>query len=287
MSGRINDLIEQRWAEATLKFTPRLVASYSYAILNSLIRQWVEKDDEIIWERPSGTYCFRHKAFLKHGYPQDPFSAKTIRNFWLGDIHEATLVALAMAAGVPIKYGLASQLALNTVWGEGHTDGIIPWPAAPALGFEETEVLEVKSMAPWPSYNSFKKNVNSIADLSNEFGYRNQICMYVDAAIQESIVPPEGHIRYVAINKASMEICERELVYDPDIVDFCKEGAEKVRASKSPFEVEGLPPEEDPKRGGLRAPIACRFACSQPLECWEERGYTYDNGALIQIEGRP
>ena len=272
--GRINDLIEQKWAESAMKFTPRILASYTYSILNGVIRQWIEPREGSTWERPSGTYCGRNKAFKKHGYPEFPFTAKTIRNFWLGDLYETTFVALALAAGVPIKYGLSDQISLNTVFGEGHPDGIIMW--------DPVELLEVKSMAPWPSYNNFKKSGNTIADLDNAFGYRNQICMYVDAAVQEGIIPAEGRIRYVAISKANAEISEKALVYDPDVVDFCRKMAIDVRASTSPFDLPALTPFT--KKGQLVTPVACRIACDWALECWEHEGLSFDGGDLRPIE---
>jgi len=278
---RINTLIEEAWAKQGMKFTPRILASYSYAIMNGLIRQWLEPRPPSVWERPSGMYCARMKAYLKHGHPSNPLTAKTVRNFWLGDIYEATFVALALAAGAPIKYGLSSQLAVNTVWGEGHPDGVIEWDDP------LTEVLEVKKMAPWPSYNKFKKETFSIADLDNTFGYRNQICMYVDAMIQEAIIPAEGNIRYVAINSANMEICERELVYDPDTVAWCRAANLAVNACSSPFEVEGLDPEPELRKGvptgKLKAPAPCRISCSWPASCWEERGYRIDGDFLTKL----
>ncbi|KKL14619.1 hypothetical protein LCGC14_2513810, partial [marine sediment metagenome] len=74
----------------------------------------------------------------------------------------------------------------------------------------------------------------------------------------------KGNIRYVGINKANAEICEKELVYDPDVVDFCRRMYLEVRASKSPFDVTPLSPET--KKGKLVAPVACRIACDWALE---------------------
>jgi hypothetical protein len=272
---RIKNMIEKAWEEGTFNLTPRIQMSYVTAVQNALIRQWIEPKHLSEWDRPSSWSCARKKAFIKHGYPEEQFPMRTIGNFWLGDLYETAFVTLALMAGAPIKYGLADQLELNTVVGKGHPDGIVIWPDTPK------EVLEVKKMAPYPGFNDFKK-CESISDLSDTFGYRSQICMYADGAIQEGLIEPEGLIRYVAINASNFEICEKEFKYDPDLVAKCKKEASAIRKSKTPYELPSLPRETVEKTGMLKTPTTCRF-CSHAANCWENEGYRFDGGALTLL----
>jgi len=260
MSG-IVDSIKEKFGSYTLD--PMVLMDFGYECVNSAVRQYIERSDYTVWERPSGFNCARKKACIKHGVEGEPLELRSIDVFFNGDLHEAATVLQAKMAGEDIRYTGREQLTLETALGPGHTDGIR------FVEGREESILECKSMSDY-GFQKFRKLPErcSIVMLDDTFGYATQGDAYIDGFDSEHALP----LRMIGVNK--LNLAKHEVIFDFDfgILERRKEEVKLIRACKSPWELPRFEPAIDNRSGREKLPVQCSY-CSFKHPCWKADGF--------------
>jgi hypothetical protein len=262
----IVEVVESAYASGSLRIPARLLLEFVERLGNSALRQFDERSDYVQWDRPSGWSCGRKKACVKHELPAAPMSFRTVSTFMDGDYHEARLVLLALAAGVPLERAGAAQLTLQTSLGTGHPDGTV-WGG----------VFEAKSMSDysWQRFVGRQPRIcveeQSINAFEDTFGYRTQSNAYAFAAVAAGLIA-EPLIRVVAVNKMTSQLAERLFRGDLELLQVRAQDRAAIAASATPWDLPPIEPEQDSK-GRLKLPVQCRY-CDFQAPCLEAQGKT-------------
>lgn len=186
------------------------MASYAFK------RQFLErkgKDGNL--RLSSAGKCARSQAYDFHGFTPEgkEIDSRGRMVFWMGDMVELTVVALAKLSGVEILFTGKDQLSVGFPIGdqviEGHPDGIVMHEGKKYL-------LEVKSMTSY-GFSEFERGV------VNET-YLCQINSYMETLGLDACV-------FVVINKESGVLAERIIPKDSKRVEFVRENLGSVLKS--------------------------------------------------------
>lgn len=257
----ITDQIRAKFDSDSLEVTPRIVAEFGYECANSLVRQFAERSISKEWARPSGWNCARKKACVKHGIEGEDLDLRAITTFFNGDLHEASFVAMALSAGVDLRFVGHQQLTVPTVLGKGHTDGV----------YVKESVLEIKSVSDFGFQKLMKMPERcSVTELDNAFGYGNQTNCYMDGVFKMGLIE-QPLVRFIAVSKQNLAFTEKVLEFDKGMLLRCVEEFAAVERSESPWELERFEP--DFKKGSECLPVQCAY-CPFKEQCWGADGYS-------------
>lgn len=173
-----------------------------------------------IYPSSMGKECPRQLAYSYHGFPKDePLQPRAKLNFYVGDLIELGVLALAKLAGCDI--GLNNEYIKVSVDGfdsNGFVDGLFSYN-------DKMYVIEVKSQSSY-SFRRFEKE-----GFSNKWGYLTQLSLYLDALdLDEGI--------FLVVDKNTGKLAERRVKKDEEAIEKAKENVRTILAS-SP---ETLPP---------------------------------------------
>lgn len=154
--------------------------------------------------------CMRQQAYklLNTAENGKAIDARAKVVFFMGDLTELAVVALARAAGCDVSATGAEQAGVNIDGVTGHPDGVV-------LDSGKRYLLEVKSMSSF----SFKDFERGIIDE----GYRYQCNAYMHALSLEQCV-------IVALNKDAGVLAEQIIRIDPVIVAEIKRRIKRLTA---------------------------------------------------------
>jgi len=191
----------------------------------------------------------------------EPFTAKTLGNFFYGDIIERFVLSLIMASGHSME-GLQQQLDVFGI--KGHGDVII-----------DGRVVDVKSASSY-SFEKFKKN-NIRED--DPFGYISQLSSYLYGYKDDPRVTDKTKASFLVIKKDKFDICL-------DTYDLTEELAKKEQEIENIKRVvkDAVPPpkrwddEPDGKSGNMKLGTGCSY-CNHKNHCWPNiRTFLYSTG---------
>jgi ribosomal protein L44E len=172
-----------------------------------------------------GGHCARKQWYGYQGEQGEALSPRTINTFLMGDICEVGISTLARLAGWKFKTAgvehneVQTQIEIIPHRGDapqepflikGHVDDILIVPEE-----EKIYAVEYKSASEY-SYKDFETN-----GLSESFGYRSQVSLYLDAlGLDEAIV--------VYMCKNTGHICDRVVKKDTSLIQQAKENWRKI-----------------------------------------------------------
>lgn len=211
------------------------------------------QDREIKPGRLSATSCNKPCALMAwyayKGTVPLPLPARTLLNFYVGDIVEATVLQLAACAGVPIdENNRPLTVTRNGVTLRVHPDGRM------MDGADGMVNVEVKKVTAW-TFDEAKRE--GISDL---FGYLTQASLGVEAW-REAGFPQCAATEFVLISPDRMEIQSLRVPYNAGLVDAAmKRAAAAIEPTPPP-----IPKELMPRNGKLSK--TCGY-CSYVKTCW-------------------
>lgn len=217
-----------------------------------------------------GTPCMRRLWYYVNdkGKPVGLDDPSMKFKFLFGDILEALLVHLAMAAGHTVT---GMQDTIDCFGVKGHRDCVI-----------DGVTVDVKSASTY----SFRKFATNGLRKDDPFGYLRQITGYVAGSKDDPLVTDKTRGAFLVVDKTLGNICL-------DVYDLTKEIADMgsfITIRKLAMELPTEPPrgfEEKPyqKSGNMQVDVACSY-CPYVKDCFPEvRTFLYAgaNGASRPI----
>lgn len=199
-----------------------------------------------------GTPCKR-KLWYRINQPDtaEALSAEALGTFFYGDLLEAMVIALAMAAGHRVT-GL--QQKLNVCGMEGSGDCVIDgW------------VVDVKSSSKYGMVKFLKNDLKS----DDPFGYISQLSSYLYGYQDDPTVTTKNKAAFLVVQKDRFKL-------HLDVYDLSKEVAEKEAEVRKVREVvaQKIPPERMPdvpegKSGNMKLDTICSY-CEFRKHCWPD-----------------
>jgi hypothetical protein len=214
-----------------------------------------------------GTPCKR-KLWYKVNEPMtaEPLPASALLKFFFGDIIEALVLSLAMAAGHRVT-GMQSRLDVNGI--KGSRDAVI-----------DGVTIDVKSASTF----SFKKFKDGKLREDDPFGYISQLSSYVYGGKDDNLVEHKTKGAFLVIDKTLGNICI-------DVYDFTHELTTKdqeMQAAKDlvagPIPAERIPPVPQSKTSpNTKLAMPCSY-CEFKKSCYPEaRTFLYEFGPLFLV----
>ena len=214
-----------------------------------------------------GTPCKR-KLWYKVNEPMtaEPLPASALLKFFFGDIIEALVLSLAMAAGHRVT-GMQSRLDVNGI--KGSRDAVI-----------DGVTIDVKSASTF----SFKKFKDGKLREDDPFGYISQLSSYVYGGKDDNLVEHKTKGAFLVIDKTLGNICL-------DVYDFTHELTTKdqeMQAAKDlvagPIPAERIPPVPQSKTSpNTKLAMPCSY-CEFKKSCYPEaRTFLYEFGPLFLV----
>lgn len=214
-----------------------------------------------------GTDCDR-KLWYKINMTENaaPLPASAKLKFFYGDMLEALIIALAMAAGHTVE-GMQDEMEINGI--KGHRDCVI-----------DGVTIDVKSASTF-GFAKFEKHELREND---PFGYISQLSSYVYAAQDDPVVTDKDGGAFLVIDKTLGKLCL-------DYYDF-REGGELDGKEEEIDRIRDMVGQElPPERGHEAVPqsktspnkklsTACSY-CDFKAACWPQaRLFVYGNGPV-------
>ena len=215
-----------------------------------------------------GTPCQR-KLWYQVNQPEDaiPLGAKTLGNFFYGDLIEALVLSLAKAAGHSVE-GEQDTMEINGI--KGHRDAVI-----------DGMTVDVKSAA-GRGMGKFYNN-NLVND--DPFGYLSQLSSYVYAGKDDPLVLDKTHGAFLAVNKERFELAldiynfEEYLTYKEEEVEYTKS---MVAHPTPPDRLPDVPQSKTSPNRVLG--VTCSY-CPFKYECWPNlRMFQYAKGPVYMTQ---
>lgn len=247
--------------------SPELLETYKEDMASALIDQCYSKNDDKIGLRLSGIgYCLRKQAFNIHGFPKcRKLTPRAKMTFLQGDILEAVTVILAKSAGVDLS-DEQKTVTINGV--DGHIDGIVTIDGV-------RYIFECKSM-------NNRRWLGAKKDGITDSGYLAQGHSY---AVAEGCVG----VIWVCVNKDTGQMFEDIQETNPAIIQDVVNNINMLRESKSPFEFNQHPYEEETwyknPTGNKILKYPCTY-CDFTVSCWGEATIMYRGKATKQYGGK-
>lgn len=186
---------------------------------------------------------------------------KTYLKFFLGDLYESVILALAELSGHKVE-GRQDEVVVSGI--KGHRDAVI-----------DGTTVDVKTASPY----SFEKFKNHLTHEQDAFGYLQQIQSYIEAGQNDPIVTNKGEGAFLVGQKVTGDIVL-------DIHEKTKVPIDIIFEHKKKMVQQPEPPDRcyDPipmgKSGNERLGTNCSY-CSYKFSCWNNlRGFAYSNGPV-------
>ncbi|MEK6878993.1 MAG: hypothetical protein AABY22_05265 [Nanoarchaeota archaeon] len=204
--------------------------------------------------------CARQSAYKYHGFEEEELPARTIFNFFIGDIVEMTVLMLAELAGVKITLNNEYLHVIR----EG--EAVVCKPDGLFFDGKEYYNVEIKKMSDY-TFNDFEKGI-----LDDGWGYPAQYEMECEAWRQAK-KPVEKTI-FIGVKGLTGEFKEVIFKSDPKKLDSIFERIKKVKNStKDVLPDRFYKPEIETyykkKTGNLKLGIFCSY-CSFKDRCWPD-----------------
>lgn len=220
-----------------------------------------------------GTPCQR-KLWYKINMADhaEPLTAEALGTFFYGDMIEALVICLAIAAGHKVE-GLQDRLDVHGV--KGHRDCII-----------DGVTVDVKSAS---KYGFQKFHTHTLRE-DDPFGYISQLSSYVYAGKDDPLVTNKTEGAFLVVQKDRFKLCL-------DKYDFAEELGNKeaeIEATKAmvagPIPEERVPPVPQSKTSPNKMlDVSCNY-CEFRKKCWPEaRTFIYSSGLvhLVEVHNEP
>ncbi|MDR7537405.1 MAG: hypothetical protein QN183_13700 [Armatimonadota bacterium] len=205
--------------------------------------------------------CARRAAYKYHGVaPDAPLPARAVLNYYVGDIAELAVLALAKAAGCDLA--APDELLLDTERMRVSRNGLSfgCWPDAVLHVGGAWYNVEVKKMAE-ASYDQAKRDGGP----DDTWGYRTQASLEV-AAWREAGIDVRATV-LVALRGLTGELGEWVLPYDDALVEQAFARAAQVRDSTPDLLPDRAHRPTTCPDGRQRLPVQCAY-CSYTRRCW-------------------
>lgn len=215
-----------------------------------------------------GSPCDR-KLWYKINQSKDsePLRAETLGTFFYGDLLEALILALAVAAGHKVE-GMQDRVSVFGV--SGQRDAVI-----------DGVTVDVKSA----SEHGFKKFKKHNLRQEDPFGYISQLSSYVYAGKDDLLVKNKTEGAFLVVQKDRFKLCL-------DKYDFTKELKGKEQEIKrvqslvaGPIPSDRLPPVPQSKTSeNTQLSATCGY-CEFRKVCWPEaRTFLYSTGPVYLVD---
>lgn len=220
-----------------------------------------------------GTPCAR-KLWYKVNMPSaaEPLSAEALGTFFYGDMIEALVICLAIAAGHKVE-GLQDRLDVHGI--KGHRDCVI-----------DGVTIDVKSASKY----GFQKFASHNLKDDDPFGYISQLSSYVYAGKDDPLVTDKSRGAFLVVQKDRFKLCLDEY----DFTEELKKKEQEIEAAKDlvsgPIPEERLEPVPQSKTSpNTMLSVSCNY-CEYRKTCWPEaRTFMYSTGYqhLVHVEKEP
>ena len=215
-----------------------------------------------------GTPCQR-KLWYKINTPGDaePLQASALLKFFFGDIIEALILSLAMAAGHRVT-GMQTRMDVHGI--KGSRDAVI-----------DGVTVDVKSAS---SY-SFKKFKDGNLRNDDPFGYISQLSSYVYAGKEDALVEEKTKGAFLVVDKALGHICLDIHNFEYDMVGKEQEMLNAKAMVTGPIPEERIPPVPQSKTSpNTKLSTTCSY-CEFKKSCYPEvRTFIYETGPLFLVD---
>jgi len=215
-----------------------------------------------------GTPCDR-KLWYKINQTEDsePLSAETLGTFFYGDLLEALILSLAVAAGHKVE-GMQDRVDVHGI--KGSRDAVI-----------DGVTVDVKSSSKY----GFEKFKNHRLREEDPFGYISQLSSYVYAGKEDPLVINKTEGAFLVVQKDRFKLCL-------DRYDFTEEMGskeEEVERVKSlvagPIPEERISPVPQSKTSENTVLSTTCGYCEFRKVCWPEaRTFLYSTGPVFMVD---
>jgi CRISPR/Cas system-associated exonuclease Cas4 (RecB family) len=220
-----------------------------------------------------GTPCDRKLWYrINQTADSQPLTAEALGTFFYGDLLEALVLALAMAAGHRVE-GMQDRLDVHGI--KGHRDAVI-----------DGVTIDVKSA----SKHGFEKFRNHSLRTEDPFGYISQLSSYVYAGKDDPLVTDKKRGAFLVVQKDRFKLCLD--VYDfTDELDKKEEEVRHVKAMVAgAIPEDRIPPVPQSKTSqNTQLSTTCGY-CEFRKVCWPEaRTFLYSTGKiyLVDVKNEP
>jgi len=215
-----------------------------------------------------GTPCQR-KLWYKINTPGDaePLQASALLKFFFGDIIEALILSLAMAAGHRVT-GMQTRMDVHGI--KGSRDAVI-----------DGVTVDVKSAS---SY-SFKKFKDGSLRNDDPFGYISQLSSYVYAGKDDTLVEEKTKGAFLVVDKTLGHICLDIHNFEYDMAGKEQEMLNAKALVAGPLPEERIPPVPQSKTSpNTKLSTTCSY-CEFKKSCYPEvRTFIYETGPLFLVD---
>lgn len=209
--------------------------------------------------------CARYAWHKYHGTPEGALEPEVQMNFWIGDLGEASLIALARLAGVNVEGNNAPLQVLTPTgeWVTVHPDG---WYRLPDGTVRNVEFKKVRQWS--------MEHTQETGKVDNDFGYLSQASMEIAAERGAGLSVTETE--FVLFAPENGEWASILMPYDQALVSLCLSTVSAACGLKAPPRLDTEPEVEWDRdlharvqTGRSILPLLCRF-CPFRVECWPE-----------------
>jgi hypothetical protein len=215
-----------------------------------------------------GTPCNR-KLWYKINQTQDsePLTAETLGTFFYGDLLEALILSLAIAAGHRVE-GMQDRVSVGGI--KGHRDAVI-----------DGVTVDVKSA----SKQGFEKFRQHNLREDDPFGYISQLSSYVAAGKYDPLVKDKTQGAFLVVQKDRFKLCLDTYDFTEEVDNKGKE-IEAIKAMVAGPIPEGrIPPVPQSKTSpNTKLSTTCGY-CEFRQVCWPEaRTFLYSTGPVFMVD---
>lgn len=202
----------------------------------------------------------------------EPLSAEALGTFFYGDMIEALVICLAIAAGHKVE-GLQDRLDVHGV--KGHRDCII-----------DGITVDVKSASKY----GFQKFATHTLRSDDPFGYISQLSSYVYAGRDDPLVQNKEEGAFLVVQKDRFKLCLDRYNFKEELEAKQREIENTKLMVAGPIPEDRLPPVPQSKTSPNKMlDVACSY-CEFRKTCWPEaRTFIYSNGLthLVEVHSEP
>lgn len=215
-----------------------------------------------------GSPCDR-KLWYKINQIEDsqPLSPEAIGTFFYGDLLEALILSLAVAAGHKVE-GMQDKVSVFGV--PGSRDAVI-----------DGVTVDVKSASKY----GFQKFYDGNLRQDDPFGYISQLSSYVFAGKDDPLVKDKTKGAFLVVQKDRFKLCLDEY----DFTEEIKQKEEEIERTKAmvagPIPEERIPPVPQSKSSQNTVLSTTCGYCEFRKVCWPEaRTFLYSTGPVYMVD---